>query len=641
MRVDHMDYLQMKAIIHFPVGSRAAIRLAAVLTIELACLTQNSAAKEPGSAYREGLAAESRLDLFGAREHFREAMRANPQNGWKEHFAWFLYINGFQNKECLDLFQEVLPHASDRNATARAIAHVREVTGQNPPKARPPVPRPSNLPASSGLPAKLQYARELNWSGNHEEAAAALRKLIGRKPEEPALRWELAKVLSAMNQYDEAAEQLTIALERRPKEPEILVDLATVEALRDRRSSATRIIDQAEFSDPAPAQIAKARAHHYCGEFVPAAREYEKAMSARPQDELVAHGLAECRLRNNDIAGAREILSTWSGRNRGINWDDRYSLERELASNRARVGVNYFHNSLDYDRWDAGADLRMRPIDELECGIAVTQGWFDQKSFSSIDRQTAEIYARYQENSYWSMHGSVGVHDYSNGWTSVVGSAGFMIRPVSTLELSLTAEHSDVVDSEPPLGYSIYSMGTTIGAVGGRATMDALTFRASWTPVENTDLFLSYRYGNLTDDNRLNDLYASVSYTFDRNPLFRVGYGLGYTDVEDPSPVYTEGLASTNYYYDPDNRLTHHLFVEYASTLGCHLRYGSECRLILDEDGGAGVGLFAFARYAWNDQHSLRLDTRYFTQNHSRNRNNSTSGHYDAINLTALYEYHF
>jgi hypothetical protein len=218
---------------------------------------------------------------------------------------------------------------------------------------------------------------------------------------------------------------------------------------------------------------------------------------------------------------------------------------------------------------------------------------------------------------------------------------GVMFRPVSTLEFSISADHSDIVDSEPPLGSSIYSMGTTIGGVGGRATMDALTFRASWTPVENVDFLGSYRIADLSGDNRLNDLYMAIAYTFTRNPFVRVGYGLGYADVDDPAPTYTEGTSSTPYYYDPANRLTHHIYIEHVRMIGSNLHYGTEARIILDEDGGTGAALSTYIQYRWSDHQSLRLDARYFTQNHSRDRNNNQSGHYDAINLIAIYEYRF
>jgi len=151
----------MKVKYHKFVWSPLAVLLATGVFLQAPGFTL---ANEAESAFEKGLAAEARLDLFGARGHFREAIGSNPEvGGWKEHTAWFLYINGFQDRECLALFREVLPHASDRRATERAVSHLEELLGQKPPEARAPVPRPGRVPPSSDLTARLKYARELFW----------------------------------------------------------------------------------------------------------------------------------------------------------------------------------------------------------------------------------------------------------------------------------------------------------------------------------------------------------------------------------------------------------------------------------------------------------------------------------------------
>lgn len=632
----------MKATNHGFVGSLLPQRIAAGVLISLTTLTQGVMAEDPGAAFRQGLRAEARLDLFGARDHFRAAVLENPHNsGWKEHTAWFLYINGFQDRECLSLFEAVRTHAADRRAVNRAISHLKERIGKNPPEARAPVPRPGNILPSAPLPQQLKHARELFWSGSPAESMIKIRKLIALKPDEPALRWELAKVLIAVGDYHEAVAEMATARQHRPNEPELVLAHALAEAMRGKRRAAIGILKETEFPDPAPTHGVRARAHHQVGEFVAAARAYERAMATRPYDELAAHGLAESRLRNHDIGGARRLLATWPDIARETDWTDRLALERDLTATRIRTGGGYYRNSLDYERWDLGADLRLRPIDELEINLAATHGWFDQKGFSSSDRHTANLAIRYQPDSYWAVSGNIGVNDYSNDWTSLVGGIGVMLRPVSSLELTLHAEHSDLVDSEPPLGMSIYSMGTTLGAVGGRATMDAVTSAVAWTPVENIDLHGRYRVADLSGGNRLNEFHLGAAYTFSRVPFARVGYAFGFVDVDGPSPIFTEGAVTTPYYYDPDNKMTHHLYVEHVGELGENLRYGVEGRIFFNQDGGTGVGTGAFVQYRWSDHQAIRLDARYFSQNRSRDRNNTPSGNFEAFNLNAVYEYRF
>jgi len=632
----------MKARIHGLMGGSLTFRICAILIAVQAGLQGQIRERDAADAYLQGVTAESGLDMFGAREHLRRAIVSAPgKPGYKEHAAWFMYINGFHNAECLALFEQVLPHASDRRAMAQAMSHLREKLGLEPPLARPGIVRPNRPLQSTVLSRRLKYARELFWSGHADDAVAEFTKLIDLRPAEPALRWEIAKVLVSKGEFDQAVAHLREARRHRPNEPELVIDHAVAEALRGRRFAALQILDSVGGLDPGMGALARARAHHYSGEFFAAARQYEESMIHRPHDEIVAHGLAECRLRCNDIAGARELLAGWQGKAVETHWEDRVDLHRELTTTRLRAGAGYSSNSLDYERWEIGADLRFRPRDDVEMVLAATQGWFDQQGFSSIDRQTARMSARYQPDSFKAVHGFIGVNDYSNGWTSLVGGIGAVWRPVSTLELSVTVEHIDVVDTEPPLGLMLYSMGNTIGAVGGRATLDAVTFTSIWTPVENLDLIARGRLGELTGGNRLVDAQFDVVYTLSRVPSLRLGYALGFIDVEDPAPVYTEGANTTPLYYDPDNKVTHHLYAEYAGSLNDRVSCGADARLIFNQDGGIGFGAGGFIRYRWDDHHAARIEARFFTQDRSRDRNNTRTGSYDAFNLNAVYEYRF
>ncbi len=593
--------------------------------------------------FRSGLRAESRLDIFGAREHFRAALRSQPRlPGLREHTAWFLYLNGFHDRECLGLFEECLPAATNRHATANAISHVRQQIGLIPPVSRPPVARPRTTPPDSDLPARLQHARELFWSGSPQAAQAELESLIAEKPDEAALRWELAKVLSARTEYAAASEQLAVARRLRPNEPEIALDQGTAEALLGNRTTALRMIDGMIFPDEALACLVRARAYHYSGEFIPAAREYQRVLATRPYHEIAAHGLAECSLRNNAVPEARQLLATWPAMCQVTNWNDRIRLEREVAAPRVRAGFSHTRNSLDYENWNVGMDFRFRPRPELQFELMTTGGWFMQDGFSTIDRLTGQFTALYQESDFWALSGFIGLNDYSNGWTSATGGLGIMFRPFSSLELNLGVSHIDIVDSEPPLGISIYDLASTIGAVGGRATMDAFTITASWTPVERLELFGKYRIAELSGDNTLNEAYFNIAYVVMRDPFVRVGYGIAYSHVADPSPVYTEDGHSTSYYYDPDDMIVNNLYVEFSQNIGPDFSYGFEAHLYHQPDsGGIGTGLFAYARYQWADNQAVRIDARYFTQDHGLNRDNSSSGSYDAFNLVAIYEYRF
>jgi len=433
-----------------------------------------------------------------------------------------------------------------------------------------------------------------------------MEKLVEENPKEAALRLELARVLIALNDFAAAGKELHIARALRPNEPEIALELSKAEALRGRRTAALRALEGIEFPVAAPYHLARARAYHYAGEFLPASAEYRLVLAERPFDEIAAHGLTESSLRTNAVPEARSLLQEW------------------------------------YRNWNAGADFRFRPLDALEVNFATTHGWFAQEDFGSIERQTGEVILRYQSTDIWAASANFGVNGYNTGWTSVTGGVGVMVHPVSTLEINLKADHMDVVDSEPPLGLSLYDLASTIGAVGGRATMDMLSLSTTWKPVERLEFFGKYKLATLTGDSILNDYYVNAAYSLLRSPLVRLGYGFSQTRFSKASPVYQDGASSTSLYYDPEDLLVQNFYAEFSQNLGKSFTYGAELHFYQQPiNGGTGGGLFGFLKYSWTGHQALRIDARYFSQDRGLNRDGTSSAHYDSLNIVASYEYRF
>ncbi len=632
-----------------PVTSPSPARLAkkpAVPSRTAARLQQRPAvAGGPAAAalFRSGRQAAERLDLFGARDDLRAALQRDPSlPGLREYTAWLLFLNGFHDRECLGLFEQVRKSASDPRAVDSSIAMLRQELGLEQSVPRDPVPRPYKVPAPGNLPARLQYARELFWSGSPQDAQPVIEQLVAKKPDEPFLRLQLARVLIARNKYREAAEELAAARKLRPQEPEVALELAKAEALRGRRTAALRALRDVEFPDEGPIHLVRARAYHYAGEFMPASHEYRRALASRPYDEIAAHGLAETTLRTGAVPEARALLAGWPDVSLVSDWSDRQTLEREVAAPRVRAGGSYFGNSLTYRNWNAGADFRFRPIDALEIGLSAIHGWFLQDGFSDINRQTGALSVVWQPGDVWALSGHVGVNGYSTGWTSAAGGVGLMVRPFSTLQLNINADHLDVVDSEPWHGIALYDMAATIGAAGGQATMDALAVSATWNPLERVEVFGKYKIASVTSNNTLNDYYASASYKILRNPKLLAGYGISQTMFSEAAPVFVEGTNSTSYYYDPKNLIVQNFYAEFAQDIGKHFSWGGEAHLYQQPlNGGVGTGLFSYLKFKWADNQALRVDARWFSQDRGLNRDGTASGSYSALNLVAIYEYSF
>jgi len=224
----------------------------------------------------------------------------------------------------------------------------------------------------------------------------------------------------------------------------------------------------------------------------------------------------------------------------------------------------------------------------------------------------------------------------------VTGGLGVMVHPVSTLEINLKADHMDVVDSEPPLGLSLYDLAATIGAVGGRATMDILSLSSKWKPVERLEFFGKYKLATLPGDSVLNDYYVNAAYSLLRSPLVRLGYGFSQTRFSRASPVYQDGANSTSLYYDPQNLLVQNFYAEFSQNLGKSFTYGTELHFYQQPiNGGKGAGLFGYFKYSWSGNQALRIDASYFSQDRGLNRDGSSSAHYDSLNFVASYEYRF
>jgi len=588
------------------------------------------------------LRAEQGLRLFEARDLFLQAIEEPaPAVGSVEHAVWFLYLNGFHDRNTLRLMKALQPRATDPSAVARAIRHLEAKLGLKAPEPRtaPTVTEPADRSSPQG---RLDVARQLFWNGSPAEARVALGKLITDFPRRPALYWELAKVHEAEGDYAKATEALDAGLAIRPDEPELILAKARIEALLGHCSKVAELLERVDCIDSERIELTHAMAHHYSGQFVPAAREYRKVLATNPHHEQAAHGLAECNLRNNDIPGAHAILRDWSALPTRLDWSQRNALDRELTSPSLMLGGSLMDNSLDYRSWTIASEFQMQPRDELQLTLGVAHDWFEQDGFSSIERDSAQLTLTYQDSDFWSLTGRIGMSDSTRDSANLTGGIGVMLRPASTLELRLEAYRIDVVDSEPAMGISLYDLASTIGAVGGNSSMNALAASATWQPRERVEVFGKYRIAELSGDNTLQDAYASISYQFESVPELRIGYGVAWMNTEDPAPLYADGLNLTPYYYDPSNQWIHNLYLEYNREATDRLSYGAELHLYLHpESEGVGTGVFAKIQYQLSENQAIRLDARYMTQNRGRNRNNTNSGHYHALNLVAIYEYRF
>ena len=605
---------------------------------------RNAPAAGSPSPLPSGEHAEARLDLFGARDIYRRALSEHPnQQGLMEHAAWFFYLNGFHDSECLRFLEETKATASSPEAVSKAITQLKQELGLSAGEKSTAFKRPAPCSEQAPLNKRLQYARELLWSGDPDAALSSYDALVIQLPEEPAIRLERARVEIALKKYREAESDLKIARTLRPDVPEIALEQSRLEALRGNRTRALAALEGVKITDEGTLHLARARAYHYfSGEFPEATREYRAALKCFPYSEEAAFGLTETSLRSGAVPESRSLLSSSPSRFRAYDWSDRIELERNIAAPRIKIGGDYVQNNIHYQNFDAGTEFRYRPIDPLELTLDTTHGWYNQTGFNGIERQTSDISVIYQKNESWAVSGNVGVNGYTSGWTSVNAGVGLMVRPISSLKFELRADHLDVVDSEPPLGIALYDLTSTIGGVGSRSSMNMLSVASTWTPLERLELFGKYRAAVITSANTFQDYYFSGTYSILKDPKLKVGYSLYHEDLLNPAPLYRQNGHTTSAYYDPRNLLVHGPFIQWSQNLSKQWEYGLQGQLCQQpQNGGLAVLGLTYVKFSWRHNQAVRLDANVVDQNRGLTRSGGSSGRYEATNIIVTYAYTF
>jgi hypothetical protein len=110
-------------------------------------------APAPMLEHRErGELSLQRQEILAAREELRQAFREEPGDApLRERYAWFLYSNGFHDRECLSLLEESLRNgtASDPAALFNAIVEVRSELRLPATPLRKPAAKPAGQHSSS------------------------------------------------------------------------------------------------------------------------------------------------------------------------------------------------------------------------------------------------------------------------------------------------------------------------------------------------------------------------------------------------------------------------------------------------------------------------------------------------------------
>jgi hypothetical protein len=127
-----------------------------------------------------GELSQSGQQILGARDEYRKALAENPtDSSLRERYAWFLYSNGFYDKECLRLLEQSIAQgkSADPAGLFNAIVEVRDRLGlpaiplkepaehAKPPRKSPPICS-SRKTGPSGVSGKLVVKTEIEQVEN-------------------------------------------------------------------------------------------------------------------------------------------------------------------------------------------------------------------------------------------------------------------------------------------------------------------------------------------------------------------------------------------------------------------------------------------------------------------------------------------
>ena len=101
-------------------------------TATLEPMVEQTISSPPLRLFQMAQLSESQVQLVKAREEYRAALQQNPEDSvLRAEYAWFLYSNGFHDKECLRLLEKSLQTGatSDPVSCFNAIVEVRDGLG--------------------------------------------------------------------------------------------------------------------------------------------------------------------------------------------------------------------------------------------------------------------------------------------------------------------------------------------------------------------------------------------------------------------------------------------------------------------------------------------------------------------------------
>lgn len=495
-----------------PAGPRTALLILIGVASLVAIGAARTALAAP-SARQEtaaGWSAFKRGEWSEAEAAFRRAIAADPATAEPYKGLGETLLRQGREREAARVIGEGLPHLGDDPAALRPLAEILSRNDATRAGALP-IYRAVLDRTPDDAQLRLEYARNLAWSGRHRGALEQCRRLQ-EKGTKQSIRSE-ARLLEAQ----------VLSWSGRPREAE-----EKYEAILASGPSAG-------------AHTGLGEVDRWEGRYAEAGAHYRAALEVDPDNDGAWRGL-----KDNDRDAGPAITF------RGGLFDDSSDFRRET--------------------YVVFADLFQARRLSLRAGAARLR--CEDFTGRQIYRTAIPVQGRFWASRSLSLRGGVALNEYTEDAPDTTSwfLHGDLSPGRDRVRVRAGIHHYDVIDDSDPLGENFYNQAETIDVARQEITIDELRAGMLVRLTDRLSLNGDVAAGDLSDDNERASAYSRLSYRLPGDPRVDLFGAFFWQNVKNPSPVYwdpknfqswslgarVEGGAGERFRYVAEGQLSFH-----------------------------------------------------------------------------------
>jgi len=489
----------------------------------------------------------------------------------------------------------------------------------------------------------LWLARAYFWLGEKVRSNTEYNALIKQSPQSAFLYIDLAELLESEERLQEAQTALERALVLYPDAVSARKKLAELYARTGDYEKAKSLADSIEDkgANRLSAMMARARTSHFSGLLEEARSIYAMVLKEYPDNADALWGMTETSIYSGKYTDALRTIQQWEDTVPDSRLEPQKQLVRSYIAPHAKVKMEFYDNSSNFSRKNAGAEYSFYADNDLRVESGYHFSEFSQKDFDDVNRHSLFLSAEKDFSPLVQIGGRLAGNFYDNDNRSLNVKFDATLQATPELSVRPYFRHFDIIDTIQPFENAIYNYVVTIGSVGMGITSNEFGMTLNYRPVPLLSFAGDYQYGDYSDGNKKQGLTIGAEYRLATQPDFRFAYYYFYLDYKNPAPVYWEGGQAQSAYFDPVNFGNHSLWIIYRHDNGERIFYGGEASLsYLPKSHGIGTLLSPFVGWRVKESLDLRLDVRWYYINKGLDRYGVTES-FMADNILLVFDYRF